>query len=323
MSLNQTDNNFGINSSRWESERNIQELLSKNNKITIWTEDDISPASFMQSYKKNIMLQWSPQSTTRMVSTGEAIEVLVHQDETVLLIRDGGRFINHYRNNSSLVPTLRSFTCDTIPFSVSDNTDPVNNPRVQLQEILSDAFIILKHPYEPNPLYAAVNSEDNDDPLSKANLMAAQDNLLVKEMKVEGLAHFMAYSNKSIKVSFSDRTLLRMMHNCPIIRILNKLGEEISLNVVKPNILYNDYKNYIKVADEFYEWAFSTQEERQAKELEQQRQREIIEYEMQRIQRTLCYIDENKYVDQFGIKDINHASADNQIVSTTNNNMLE
>ena len=67
--------------------------------------------------------------------------------------------------------------------------------------------------------------------MSKASLMASQDNLILKEMHVDGLAHFQAYTNKSIKVSFQDRTILRMMQNCDIIKILNKYGEEINLNI--------------------------------------------------------------------------------------------
>ncbi len=60
--------------------------------------------------------------------------------------------------------------------------------------------------------------------------MASQANVVYKEMTVEGLGHFTAYSNKSIKVTFEDRTIIRMMLNCDIVRILDRKGEEIYLN---------------------------------------------------------------------------------------------
>lgn len=85
----------------------------------------------------------------------------------------------------------------------------------------------------------------------------------MKELTVEGLAHFTAYTNKSIKVVFEDRTILRMMHGCDIVRILNKRGEEAFLNMKKEHSqIVLQYMNYIKVGEEFYEWAYSTPEER-------------------------------------------------------------
>lgn len=76
------------NSSRWESERNIKDLLNKNSTITVWTDDDVSPASFLHSHKKNIMLQWNNLCTTSTVGTGEYLIVVIHQDESVLIIRE-------------------------------------------------------------------------------------------------------------------------------------------------------------------------------------------------------------------------------------------
>ncbi|CDW85361.1 UNKNOWN [Stylonychia lemnae] len=291
--LNRTNISQMSSMSKWDSQRSVQELLDKNNKITVWSNDDISPASFLHSHKKNVAIQWNTLSTTRVSSDGNIIQVQVHQDESILLLRENGQYISHLKQNNNLEPPLRQFTCETIPFSVVDSIDPINHPRLQLQEILAHPFVILKQLYEPNPLYVK-ETKPEEDHLSKASLMASQDNIILKEMHMEGLGHFQAYSNKSIKVSFEDRTILRMMRNCDIIRILNKYGEEINLNVQKPNILYNDYRNYIKVADEFYEWAFSSQEERQQKELEEQKKQEAIDLEMQKIQRTLCFIDQNK-----------------------------
>eukprot|EP00347_Sterkiella_histriomuscorum_P020126 403339009 len=261
LSIN-TSSIIGQNS-RYDTDKSIQNLIGKNNTITVWTDDDISPASFLHSHKTNILLQWNSLCTSRTV----------------------------------LIPPLRSFTCDTVPFSVADSIDPANKPRIQFHEILVDAFIIIKHPFVPCELYSQEGAYE-DDKLSKESLLAAQQNLVVKEMRVEGLAHFIAYSNKSIKVQFDDRTILRMQLNSNILRILSKSGQEVTLNLSKPNILFNDYRNYIKVADEFYEWCFTTQEQRAVKDAEEQRQREIIQYEMDKIQRTLCFLDSNSFQPQ-------------------------
>jgi hypothetical protein len=112
---------------------------------------------------------------------------------------------------------------------------------------------------------------------------------------MEGMGHFIAYSNKAIKAVFEDRTLVRMMHGCDVIRILNKKGEEYFFNVNKPNLLFNEYRNYVKVAEEFYEWAFLSKEEREAKEQDELLHQAIVEQEMQKIQRTLYSMDTSTF----------------------------
>jgi hypothetical protein len=119
-------------------------------------------------------------------------------------------------------------------------------------------------------------------------------------MEVKGLAHFTAYCNKAIKVVFEDRTIVRMIYGSDVVRILTKLGEEVLVNLRKPKhhhaaafSLVQEYHNYIKVAEEFFEWAFSSPEQRALKERNELENIEAVEREVQRIERTLCLIDTN------------------------------
>jgi hypothetical protein len=105
--------------------------------------------------------------------------------------------------------------------------------------------------------------------------MAASQERIYKEMEVANLAKFTAYSNKSIKVVFEDRTIVRMMHGCESIRILTRLGEEVIINLNKPKYhnsaqfsLISEYQNYVQVSEEFFAWAFSTLEERVQREVD-------------------------------------------------------
>jgi len=81
-----------------------------------------------------------------MLPIGDQIEVLIHQDDSVLHVREGGLFVTHIRENNKSVQPLRSFTSDTIPFSVPDTKFPLAAPRINLQEILVDAYLMLKQP---------------------------------------------------------------------------------------------------------------------------------------------------------------------------------
>jgi hypothetical protein len=77
--------------------------------------------------------------------------------------------------------------------------------------------------------------------MSKAALMAAQQDQVYKELSMPGLAQFTAYCNKAIKVVFEDRTIVRMMKGCDAIRVLNRLGDEVLINLRKPNVFYHEY----------------------------------------------------------------------------------
>lgn len=51
-----------------------------------------------------------------------------------------------------------------------------------------------------------------------------------------GLATFYAYTNRSVKAVFEDRTIVRMIEGCDSIRILNRRAEEITLNSGKTDL---------------------------------------------------------------------------------------
>lgn len=40
-------------------------------------------------------MHWNESSTTRLFNQGDSIEVLVHQDDSVVILHDGGNIIRH------------------------------------------------------------------------------------------------------------------------------------------------------------------------------------------------------------------------------------
>lgn len=58
---------------------------------------------------------------------------------------------------------------------------------------------------------------------------------IIHESRLDDLANLTAYENQSIKANFSDRTIIRMQKDCSIIRILNKRGDELMLNLEMPS----------------------------------------------------------------------------------------
>ncbi len=53
------------------------------------------------------------------------------------------------------------------------------------------------------------------------------------------------------------------MSDCEIIRILNSRGDELLFNIQHPNqSLFNEYGQYIKLTQEFLEYAFMSEKDR-------------------------------------------------------------
>ena len=53
-----------------------------------------------------------------------SMEVLIHQDDSVVHVKESGQFLSHYITNTEEQGCLRSFTCETIPFTVADSRLP-------------------------------------------------------------------------------------------------------------------------------------------------------------------------------------------------------
>ena len=71
---------------------------------------------------------------------------------------------------------------------------------------------------------------------------------VIKEMEIQGLAKFTAFSNFAIKVLFDDRTIVRMQKGYDVVKILSSQGEELVFNlnsIARNQLAQKKYQNYI------------------------------------------------------------------------------
>ena len=112
-------------------------------------------------------------------------------------------------------------------------------------------------------------------------------------MEVNGLGRFTAYANYAIKVHFDDRTIVRMQKGQEVVKVLSARGEEFVFNmrsIANNQIAQRQFQNYIQVSMEFFDWVFLTAEEQENREIAAAMQKEQIQSEMEKIQRSLNYI---------------------------------
>jgi hypothetical protein len=99
----------------------------------------------MLNYKSaNAVFNWTPSASTRLFASGSEAGVVIHSDQTFVHVRENGRYVSHYSANSEKDESrLRSFTGETIPFSVHAHHNP--SELVMMQEILLDAYNLMEN----------------------------------------------------------------------------------------------------------------------------------------------------------------------------------
>lgn len=103
------------------------------------------------------------------------------------------------------------------------------------------------------------------------------------EEQITEMGTFTAYNDHSIKVKFSDRTMLRLKKGSPIVKILDPLGESHSLHIERPS----QFLDHIRSAMEFYQWAYSTPEQRHEQEKAVLRERAMVDAELARVDQNI------------------------------------
>lgn len=187
------------------------QMLSTQQKVPkagVWANDDIPPSSHIYSHKSRVMYEWSPTAMSRLLYTSGllSLEVHAHSDGSLFYVRENGTFITHLESNLTSIKALRSFTCDTIPFSVPALLEGENiNPQV----VLATAFTILQQPQPDTKIDKLGMQLEEKSSLQKALHMSAPSPI-VHESRLDDLANLTAYENQSVKANFSDRTIIRM-----------------------------------------------------------------------------------------------------------------
>ena len=220
----------------------------------IWNEDSVSPAvSFFQYFGEFVYFHWEPAATFYVSSPGSCT-VLVHEDQS--LVECTGDFFTHYRKEGSSI----KFTAQTVPLGN-------RNVKYSLSEIVARC-----KEFQSMPAPARVPEvQDHEEEFLDG----------VKfENEVEGLGNFIAYNDRSIRVLFNDRTLVRIYHDFTVSAI-SRNGEAAKFNLENPY----GFEQYVPVCVEFYNWAFTSQAEQIRRANETAERENIVGAEISRNER--------------------------------------
>jgi len=98
--------------------RNVSEVKSTE-KLGVWLNDDISPASDLLKHTEPLLLVWDKKAVYRRISKTE-VEALVFKDKSLIIAKDNGSFFYHLAKNSTdeELSCIRRFTQSSIPFKI-------------------------------------------------------------------------------------------------------------------------------------------------------------------------------------------------------------
>jgi hypothetical protein len=224
-----------------------------------WKSDSISPAvSLFNYYESPIFAAWSAEATLRNVPN-LGIEGVIHCDQARLLCAEGGFF--HYFQPGGEV---RSFSKDSVPVVIRSQRG-----NYSLEKVVEMCLTITSQPSAAPKVLAQPDLPDDPEGIKCEN-------------NIENVGTFTAYNDGSMRALFDDRTVIRINTDLSV-SVLSRKGEQLKLNLDNPY----GFEAYIPVCLEFYEWAFSTPEEKARKQVKEAELQLRCQVEVEKIDRLL------------------------------------
>lgn len=216
-----------------------------------WKDDNKSPLADLYRNDSPVYYQYTKDFVIWLSSNGQAV-IYSSRDQSIFLLNNEGTFFSQYLTNERSVLAKEEdeyemkFHKDTIPPRIRNSKCPegyeIHEPVNEALRMKAKAKIVTLN--EPQNQHKSRTYDINFDP------RAANFELLQKVTNPIGC--FEAYKNRTVKVLFSDRTILRIDYGDEHASIISKTGESLKVLIDKPN----DYAYYINHALDFYEDMF-------------------------------------------------------------------
>jgi len=256
-------------------------------KKDLWEDDNINPLSNLYSKELKPHHQISENFIFWLTDFGEVL-IWVQDDNSLILSSQEGKYFTHFYRNVKVPIDQDSLDSYEFKFSI-ETIPPVTrskrkmNCSYSLTEVIKNAqkFVANAKLSELNAqtstLPEVINSQKKEEELYKSMPFE------VIHQSKNGYGFFEAYKNKSIKVVFTDRTVLRINFGQDVAQILTKNAERVEVRLDRPN----DFKDYVKIACEYYENVFTDPKTKLERMKESAMLNDIISFELEKSERML------------------------------------
>ena len=271
--------NIGIS---LEEDKKDLRVLTKND---IWQKDNVNPIA---DFYLNDMKLHHQASKGFVIWLSEKDDVLiwVQSDNSLIVSSNDANFFTHFYKN--VKPTLeQDNSYDGYEYKFSKATVALvtrskkNSSSYQLQEVISDSVKIVKKCQLSNLENKSEGSLFSSDS-EKIEFYKTLPFELINQKKNEH-GSFEAFRNRSIKVSFKDRTILRINFGEEFANILTKLGDQVRVRIDSPK----EFEYYVNIAVHYFDDIFTDPQTKFNRIQEATYRNAIIDYELEKNQRLL------------------------------------
>ena len=275
---------------------NVQNGLSdeeKESKVLtfndVWQKDNVNPLSNLYRNDDKLHYQFSDDFMVWLIEGSEAL-IWVQVDNSLILSSKEGNFYTHFYKNCKLTLDQEQ-NYETCEYKFSKDTVALitrskkTSDAYSLQEVISDVVKIIEKRKlnafeEKTTNIKAVVEESNAKEYYKTLPFESID----QRRNEHGL--FEAFKNRSIKVVFKDRTVLRINFAEEFASILTRLGDQIRIRVDSPQ----EFEYYVHVALEYYDDVFMDAQSKLQRADETSYRNDMINYELEKNQRLLSIV---------------------------------
>lgn len=257
-------------------------LVSSNN---IWQKDNVNPTSDFYRNESKLHHQFVENFVVWLTPNYEVL-IWVQADNSLILSSNEGGFYTHFYKN--VKETLEQsqgwfgyenkFSKDTVALITRSKRD---SSTYKLQEVVADSVRIIKKA-KLSIIETKEEAEIVNDEI-QANSHFRTLPFEPVDQRQNEIGSFEAYKNRSVKVIFKDRTVLRINFGEDVANILTKFGDQVSVRVDNAK----EFEYYTRIALDYYYDIFTDSQTKMERQQEEAYRNDMINYELEKNSRFL------------------------------------
>jgi len=259
-------------------------VVSRND---VWLKDNVNPTA--DFYLNDVRLSHQASSEFIVWTTpNDEVLIWVRADGSLITSSNDGNYFTHFYKNIKVTIDQYEQGYEEYEFKFSKDTVALvtrskkDSSSYNLQEIVLDSVRIVKKCKLSRTDEGIKEIARVDEDNKARELYRTMPFELIDQKKDEN-ASYEAFKNRSVKVVFRDRTVVRINFAEEFANILSKYGEQVRVRTDNPK----EYQDYVDMALEYYDDVFTDPHTKLQKLQDTMYRNEMIQYELEKNQRLL------------------------------------
>jgi len=278
-----------------DSEQNSK-VVSRND---VWLKDNVNPTAEFYLNEVRLSHQVSSEFTVWTTPNDEVL-IWVRADGSLITSSNDANYFTHFYKNIKVTIDQYEQGYEEHEFKFSKDTVALvtrskkNSSSYNLHEIVLDSVRIVKK-CKLSKTDEGIKEIVRVDEDNKARELYRTMPFELIDQKKDENASYEAFKNRSVKVVFRDRTVVRINFAEEFANILSKYGEQVRVRTDNPK----EYQDYVDLALQYYDDVFTDPHTKLQKLQDTMYRNEMIQFELEKNQRLLHLMSGTKPAEDF------------------------